>query len=67
MNDFMRVFETLERWGPGSEEQTKDALSKLPYSPKNILEIGCGKGLSTAVLLQNTTLPSPQSIRNLPH
>lgn len=54
MADFMRVFETLERWGPGSEEETKKALSRVPTQPTNILEIGCGKGLATQVLAQQT-------------
>ncbi|MCG9633004.1 MerR family transcriptional regulator [Vibrio sp. Isolate30] len=54
MADFMRVFETLERWGPGSEEETKKALSRVPTKPTNILEIGCGKGLATQVLAQQT-------------
>lgn len=54
MADFMKVFETLERWAPGSEEETLKALSKVPVSPKSILEIGCGKGLSTALLADNT-------------
>jgi len=50
MNDFMKIFETLERWGPGSEEDTKKALLAVPKLPESILEIGCGKGLSTEVL-----------------
>jgi len=53
MNDFMKVFETLTRWGPGSEDETLKALSTLPVPPKNILEIGCGKGLATLVLANN--------------
>ncbi|TRX55742.1 MerR family transcriptional regulator [Thalassomonas sp. M1454] len=55
MADFMKVFSTLERWGPGSQSETKKALSSLPQLPKNILEIGCGKGIATNVLAQNTT------------
>lgn len=54
MQDFMRVFEDLERWAPGSEKESVKALSLLPIEPENILEIGCGKGLSTALLAQNT-------------
>lgn len=50
MQDFMKVFQTLERWGPGSEDDTKHALSLIPTSPSSILEIGCGKGLATNVL-----------------
>ncbi|MCW8347198.1 MerR family transcriptional regulator [Vibrio sp. ZSDZ65] len=50
MADFMTVFETLERWGPGSESETLRALKELPSTPKKILEIGCGKGLATTIL-----------------
>jgi len=52
MADFMRVFEKLERWGPGSESETQKALSLVPKPPGNILEIGCGKGLATKVLAE---------------
>ncbi|KXI23895.1 MerR family transcriptional regulator [Photobacterium sanguinicancri] len=54
MADFMKVFETLERWGPGNDSETLQALSILPEQPKKILEIGCGKGLATTVLANNT-------------
>lgn len=50
MADFMKVFETLERWGPGSVGDTSRAFGLLPIEPKCILEIGCGKGLATQVL-----------------
>lgn len=50
MADFMKVFETLEYWGPGSEEDTLKALSMVPIAPKKIADIGCGKGLATLVL-----------------
>ena len=55
MNDFMKVFESLTRWGPGSESETTKALSHVPISPKSVLEIGCGKGLATLVLAKNLT------------
>ena len=55
MNDFMKIFETLERWGPGGESETLRALSNLPASPNSVLEIGCGKGLATLVLARNLT------------
>ncbi len=54
MQDFMKIFSTLERWGPGSEEETLKALSLLPQTPKQVLEIGPGKGLSTAIIAQQT-------------
>lgn len=62
MTDFMKIFETLERWGPGSEADTLRALAALPATatsgfhaaPTAILDIGCGKGLSTVLLAANT-------------
>lgn len=54
MADFMRVFETLDRWGPGSEEETLRALSSVKSSPKTLLEIGCGKGIATTVLAKHS-------------
>jgi DNA-binding transcriptional MerR regulator/ubiquinone/menaquinone biosynthesis C-methylase UbiE len=50
MKDFMTVFQPLERWGPGSESETLKALAHVPIVPKNILEVGCGKGLATLIL-----------------
>lgn len=55
MADFLKIFETLDRWGPGSEAETEKALAKVPFSAQNILEIGCGKGIATSVLAENST------------
>lgn len=55
MADFFRVFEVLDRWGPGSESDTIKALEKVPFSPKRILEIGCGRGIATTVLAKNSS------------
>ncbi|MGI2258662.1 MerR family transcriptional regulator [Shewanella sp. GXUN23E] len=54
MADFMKVFEALERWGPGSEADTLKALHAVPFAPQQLLEIGCGKGLATQVLAAHT-------------
>jgi DNA-binding transcriptional MerR regulator/trans-aconitate methyltransferase len=55
MKDFMRIFSTVERWGPGSEHATLQALRSIPpQATKHILEIGCGKGTSTVLLAQET-------------
>ncbi len=54
MADFMKIFETLERWGPGSESETLKALSLVPIQASHILEVGCGKGLATQVLAENS-------------
>ncbi|MEZ9553163.1 class I SAM-dependent methyltransferase, partial [Vibrio breoganii] len=55
--DFMKVYETLDRWGPGSEQETLNALNLVPLTSHNILEIGSGKGLATTVLANNTQAP----------
>ncbi|QIA63202.1 MerR family transcriptional regulator [Vibrio astriarenae] len=55
MQDFMKVFETLERWGPGGESETLKALSMVSSGADNILEIGSGKGLTTLALANNTS------------
>lgn len=54
MADFMKVYEELEYWGPGSEEDTLKALCCVPFEPKKILEVGSGKGLATVVLANNS-------------
>ncbi|GLP97937.1 MerR family transcriptional regulator [Paraferrimonas sedimenticola] len=54
MADFMKVYETLERWGPGSESETLKAFKLVGNQPKTVLEIGCGKGLATRVLAEQT-------------
>ncbi|MBY5979669.1 MerR family transcriptional regulator [Ferrimonas balearica] len=54
MADFMTAFETLDRWGPGSETETRRALSRVPHTPSDILEVGCGKGLATTILASDT-------------
>ncbi|MDO6526099.1 MerR family transcriptional regulator [Motilimonas sp. 1_MG-2023] len=54
MADFMRVFQRLERWGPGCDADTLKALSTLPTAPTQIVDIGCGKGFSTRLLARHT-------------
>ncbi|QTH73544.1 MerR family transcriptional regulator [Pseudoalteromonas xiamenensis] len=47
MHDFFSLFETVENWGPGSEDDTRKAFNSLGLKPQRILEIGCGNGNST--------------------
>ncbi|WP_430459544.1 MerR family transcriptional regulator [Thalassolituus sp. LLYu03] len=54
MADFMRIYTGLARWAPGSEQDTLRALASVPVEPGQILEIGCGQGIATRVLLANT-------------
>lgn len=52
MADFYRIFDVLERRGPGSEVDTLTALGKVPMKPSQVLEIGCGQGIATRLLAQ---------------
>ena len=54
MADFMRIYATLDRWGPGSEDDTLRALANVLHAPRQVLEIGCGKGIATTLLAQHT-------------
>ena len=54
MADFMTVFQRLDRWGPGSDADSLQALSRLPAPPASIVDIGCGKGFSTRLLARHT-------------
>ncbi|WP_298443759.1 MerR family transcriptional regulator [uncultured Ferrimonas sp.] len=54
MADFMAIFNGLERWGPGSATDSLRALAALPAAPQQLLEIGCGNGLATALLAEHT-------------
>jgi ubiquinone/menaquinone biosynthesis C-methylase UbiE len=54
MNDFFKVFENMQRQGPGSEQAVLCALNAIPdlEQIKTILEVGCGKGSSCLTLAQ---------------
>lgn len=54
MADFMTVFSTLERWGPGNDADTLRALQQVPGKPQRIADIGCGKGFASLLLAQYT-------------
>ncbi|MBN3816568.1 MerR family transcriptional regulator [Paraburkholderia sp. Se-20369] len=53
MADFERIFEGLDRLGPGSEEDTLQALQSLPAVPYTLLDVGCGRGVTTALLAEH--------------
>ncbi len=54
MADFERIFDGLDRLGPGSAEDTLQALHALPAVPHTLLDIGCGRGVSTVLLAEHT-------------
>ena len=54
MADFMAVFQALDYWGPGSDTDRKKALDLLPYTPKQVLDIGCGKGYASSLIAAQT-------------
>ncbi len=54
MADFGRVFEGLDRWGPGTETETLRALSKIPFSPQSMMDVGCGNGVATMILAEHS-------------
>ena len=54
MAGFMAVFSGLDRWGPGTQAATLQALAMIPFVPQTILEIGCGPGMATMTLAKAT-------------
>ncbi|MGR5143939.1 MerR family transcriptional regulator [Photobacterium sp. DNB23_23_1] len=54
MADFNTIFDGLDRWGPGTEAETIKAFKLLPSIPQTVLEIGCGKGITTTVLAKQS-------------
>ena len=54
MADFMTVFQSLDYWGPGSDSDRKEALDLLPFTPKHVLDIGCGKGYASSQIAAQT-------------
>lgn len=54
MADFERIVDGLDRLGPGSAEDTLQALHALPVVPDTLLDIGCGRGTTTMLLAAHT-------------
>lgn len=52
MKDFFKVYEKMKRQGPGSQETTRNVVTKVKQLKdiKTILDIGCGKGQSSLIL-----------------
>ncbi|BDY06293.1 MerR family transcriptional regulator [Ferrimonas sp. YFM] len=54
MNDFLEIFNGLDRHGPGTDHSTLWALSQVSPAPRRILDIGCGTGASAVLLAQHS-------------
>ena len=54
MADFEAIFQGLERLGPGDEGDSLKALHSLPISSGDVLEVGCGKGVTTTLLAKSS-------------
>ncbi|QLG93665.1 MerR family transcriptional regulator [Pseudomonas yamanorum] len=54
MVDFERIFDGLDRLGPGSVEDSLKAFHALPVVPGTLLDIGCGRGTTTVLLAEQT-------------
>lgn len=54
MAEFEKIFEGLERLGPGSDADTQRALTLLPSLSGELLEVGCGKGVATVVIQKHS-------------
>ena len=56
MDYFLRIYGTLPRAGPGSDELTRKAYELIPNLPESprILDVGCGPGMQTVELLRRS-------------
>ncbi|WP_017221531.1 MerR family transcriptional regulator [Moritella dasanensis] len=54
MREFEFIFDGLDRLGPSSTGDAIKALSSIPVKTGELLEIGCGKGVTTIALAKHT-------------
>jgi len=54
MREFEFIFDGLDRLGPSSTDDAIKALSNIPVKTGELLEIGCGKGVTTIALAEHT-------------
>lgn len=54
MREFEFIFDGLDRLGPSSTDDSIKALSSIPVKTGELLEIGCGKGVTTIALAEHT-------------
>ncbi|MBB1312109.1 MULTISPECIES: MerR family transcriptional regulator [Aliivibrio] len=55
MADFEAIFLGLDLLGPGDDGDSLKALRSIPIRSGDVLEIGCGKGVTTTFLAKNST------------
>lgn len=56
---FFRLYSGLPRYGPGSDDSTREALRRLPglAAAPRVLDLGCGSGRQTLVLARELGVP----------
>ncbi|MDA0149814.1 MerR family transcriptional regulator [Vibrio sp. LaRot3] len=54
MADFEGLFEGLDHLGPSSQNDSLKALQSLPSDQGHLLDIGCGKGVTSLLLAQHS-------------
>ncbi|WP_260262086.1 MerR family transcriptional regulator [Vibrio intestinalis] len=54
MADFERIFEGLVHLGPTSKQDSLKALQMLPSTQGKLLDIGCGKGVTSILLAEHS-------------
>lgn len=54
MADFESIFYGLDRLGPSDNDDSLRALRLLPIHSGHVLEIGCGKGATTHLIVQHS-------------
>src|SRR5687767_8993578 len=56
---FFRLFSGLPRYGPGSDDSTREALRRLPGLPAapRVMDLGSGCGRQTLVLARELGVP----------
>lgn len=54
IKDFIQLLDGMSYWWPGDRAFTQPQFAALPIRPRQILDMGCGRGASTMALTQVT-------------
>lgn len=54
MADFERIFEGLDRLGPGDSNDSLRSYNSIQINAGELLEVGCGKGVTTTLLAEHS-------------